>query len=288
MHRTAHACCSHRFVAGRRRHAACTRFRSRCLGSVNAPSVDAAAPYTPAVLSLIAQLEPTRDADARAGAEPRHAAPRRRQPRLPQRRPRRASLRPRRLGQRRRNDARGRGDRRRHQRQGDERHARSASARRSGSTRRRTPSRSRSRPSARPDAAAPASTSTAPLTKAHANGRPAYVTLTTPSISYICWTDAQGVLNTSGPNARGSTAPMTLMGLGATFDRSPRQRLGPDRGRREPRLHGHRHVRPADRPRPAAELGPQPDHDRRGPVPQPPARRRADQRHAGRRARCRR
>ena len=57
-------------------------------------------------------------------------------------------------------------------------------------------------------------------TKAHANGRPAYVTLTTPSISYICWTDAQGVLNTSGPNARGSTAPMTLMGLGATFDRS--------------------------------------------------------------------
>jgi len=42
---------------------------------------------------------------------------------------------------------------------------------------------------------------------------------TTPSISDICWTDAQGVLNTSGPNARGSTAPMTLMGLGATFDR---------------------------------------------------------------------
>src|SRR6476469_5634457 len=28
-------------------------------GSVNAPSVDASAPYTPAVLSLIAQLEPT-------------------------------------------------------------------------------------------------------------------------------------------------------------------------------------------------------------------------------------
>jgi beta-glucosidase len=42
---------------------------------------------------------------------------------------------------------------------------------------------------------------------------------TTPSISDICWTDAQGVLNTSGPQARGSTAPMTLMGLGATFDR---------------------------------------------------------------------
>src|SRR5215472_13033592 len=59
----------------------------------------------------------------------------------------------------------------------------------------------------------------APLTKAHANGRAAYVSLTTPSISYICWTDAQGVLNTSGPNARGSTGPMTLMGLAASFDR---------------------------------------------------------------------
>jgi len=58
-----------------------------------------------------------------------------------------------------------------------------------------------------------------PLTKAHVVNRPAYVTLTTPSISYICWTDAQGVLNTSGPNNRGSTAPMTLMGLAASFDR---------------------------------------------------------------------
>ena len=43
---------------------------------------------------------------------------------------------------------------------------------------------------------------------------------TTPAIAPICWTDAQGVLNTSGPNARGSTGPMTLMGLGSTFDRS--------------------------------------------------------------------
>ena len=43
---------------------------------------------------------------------------------------------------------------------------------------------------------------------------------TTPSIQDICWTDAQGVLNTSGPNTRGSTAPMTLMGLAATFDRT--------------------------------------------------------------------
>jgi beta-glucosidase len=42
---------------------------------------------------------------------------------------------------------------------------------------------------------------------------------TTPSITPICWTDAQGVLNTSGNNARGSTGPTTLMALGATFDR---------------------------------------------------------------------
>jgi beta-glucosidase len=42
---------------------------------------------------------------------------------------------------------------------------------------------------------------------------------TNPSIAPICWTDAQGVLNTSGPNTRGSTAPMTLMGLGSSFDR---------------------------------------------------------------------
>ena len=43
---------------------------------------------------------------------------------------------------------------------------------------------------------------------------------TTPSIAPPCWTDAQGVLNTSGNNARGSTGPTTLMSLGATFDRS--------------------------------------------------------------------
>lgn len=43
---------------------------------------------------------------------------------------------------------------------------------------------------------------------------------TNPSIAPICWTDAQGVLNTSGPNARGSTGPTTLMALGSTFDRS--------------------------------------------------------------------
>ncbi len=43
---------------------------------------------------------------------------------------------------------------------------------------------------------------------------------TTPSIQQICWADAQGVLNTSGNNARGSTAPTTLMALGSTFDRA--------------------------------------------------------------------
>ena len=43
---------------------------------------------------------------------------------------------------------------------------------------------------------------------------------TNPSIAPICWTDAQGVLNTSGPQTRGSTGPMTLMGLGSTFDRT--------------------------------------------------------------------
>jgi beta-glucosidase len=43
---------------------------------------------------------------------------------------------------------------------------------------------------------------------------------TNPSIAPICWTDAQGVLNTSGPNARGSTGPTTLMALGSTFDRA--------------------------------------------------------------------
>src|SRR4051812_146616 len=47
----------------------------------------------------------------------------------------------------------------------------------------------------------------------YSDGRP-----TSPSIAPICWTDAQGVLNTSGPNARGSTAPMTLMGLASSFD----------------------------------------------------------------------
>lgn len=43
---------------------------------------------------------------------------------------------------------------------------------------------------------------------------------TTPSIEQLCWADAQGVLLTSGAIQRGTTAPMTLMGLGSSFDTS--------------------------------------------------------------------
>jgi hypothetical protein len=104
----------------------------------------------------------------------------------------------------------------------------------------------------------------APLTKAYASGRPAYVTLTTPSISYICWTDAQGVLNTSGPNARRSTRAYDAHGPGGVVRPRPGQRVGSDGGLGEPGVHGDRDVRPADRPRPHPQLGPQPDHHRRG------------------------
>jgi beta-glucosidase len=58
------------------------------------------------------------------------------------------------------------------------------------------------------------------------NGRP-----TNPSIAPMCWTDAQGVLNTFGPQARGSTAPMTLMGLAASFDRALGNVWGQTEGR---------------------------------------------------------
>ncbi len=44
---------------------------------------------------------------------------------------------------------------------------------------------------------------------------------TTPSIERICWADAQGILMTSGDlSAQGTTGPMTLMGLGSSFDRN--------------------------------------------------------------------
>src|SRR5690348_2745992 len=59
-----------------------------------------------------------------------------------------------------------------------------------------------------------------PNSSCHNVGPVSNPTGTTPAIAPICWTDAQGVLNTSGPQARGSTGPMTLMGLGATFDRA--------------------------------------------------------------------
>jgi beta-glucosidase len=117
-----------------------------------APSLDAAAPYTPAVLNLIAQLEPS---NPPAAGELSNA------------------------------------DLMLHD----------------------TPSNTASGWPARPTPFNPNNVS------CHNVGPVLASTGTTPSIQNICWTDAQGVLNTSGPNARGSTAPMTLMGLGATFDR---------------------------------------------------------------------
>ena len=103
--------------------------------TASSPSVDAAAPYTPAVLSLIAQIEPSNP-------------------------PTQAQL-----------------------------------------------------------ANASALLHDGPNSTCHNVGPVSAPTGTTPSIAPICWTDAQGVLNTSGRTARGSTGPMTLMGLGATFDR---------------------------------------------------------------------
>lgn len=54
---------------------------------------------------------------------------------------------------------------------------------------------------------------------------------TTPSIAAICWSDAQGVLPIAGPNTRGTTAPMTLMGLGSSFDRTLGNVWGQTEGR---------------------------------------------------------
>ena len=121
--------------------------------AVSAPSFDAAAPYTPAVLSLIAQLEPSNP-------------------------PTQAEL--------------ANADRLLHD----------------------TPANTANGWVARPTIFNPNNVS------CHNVGPVLASTGTTPSIQDICWTDAQGVLNTSGPNARGSTAPMTLMGLAASFDRS--------------------------------------------------------------------
>jgi len=54
----------------------------------------------------------------------------------------------------------------------------------------------------------------------HNVGPTAAPTGTTPSIMPMCWSDAQGINVTSGPNVRNTTGPMDLMGLGATFDRA--------------------------------------------------------------------
>jgi hypothetical protein len=54
----------------------------------------------------------------------------------------------------------------------------------------------------------------------HNVGPVAAPTGTTPSIMPMCWTDAQGVNVTVGPNFRQTTAPMDLMGLGSSFDRT--------------------------------------------------------------------
>ena len=53
----------------------------------------------------------------------------------------------------------------------------------------------------------------------HNVGPTAAPTGTTPTIRPMCWTDAQGVNVTSGPNMQMTTGPMSLMGLGSTFDR---------------------------------------------------------------------
>ena len=172
--------------------------------TASSPSVDAAAPYTPAVLSLIAQIEPSNP-------------------------PTQAQL-----------------------------------------------------------ANASALLHDGPNATCHNVGPVSAPTGTTPSITPICWTDAQGVLNTSGTNARGSTGPTTLMALGSTFDRQARQRVGSDGGHRGAGVHGDGHVRAADRPRPTAELGPQPDHNGRGSVPEQPDGRRRRSTASRAPGRCRR
>jgi len=69
---------------------------------------------------------------------------------------------------------------------------------------------------------------TAPLTKSHASGRAVYVTLTNPSITKLCWADAQGINPTGGPSGPGggapngqtlTTSPNEILGDASTFDR---------------------------------------------------------------------
>ncbi len=70
-------------------------------------------------------------------------------------------------------------------------------------------------------------TLTAGLTKVHQANRPVYVT-TTPSITKLCWADAQGINPTGGPSGPGggapngqtlTTSPNEILGDASTFDR---------------------------------------------------------------------
>jgi hypothetical protein len=65
------------------------------------------------------------------------------------------------------------------------------------------------------------------LAKIHASGRPVYVT-TAPSITKLCWADAQGINPTGGPSGPGggapngqtlTTSPNEILGDASTFDR---------------------------------------------------------------------
>jgi len=71
-------------------------------------------------------------------------------------------------------------------------------------------------------------TLTAGLANIHATNENVYVTLTTPSITKLCWADAQGINPTGGPSGPGggapngqtlTTSPNEILGDASTFDR---------------------------------------------------------------------
>ena len=71
-------------------------------------------------------------------------------------------------------------------------------------------------------------TLTAGLANVHATNESVYVTLTTPSITRLCWADAQGINPTGGPSGPGggapngqtlTTSPNEILGDASTFDR---------------------------------------------------------------------
>jgi hypothetical protein len=64
-------------------------------------------------------------------------------------------------------------------------------------------------------------TLSAPLAKTHLSNGAVYVTLTTPSITKLCWADAQGINPTGGPSGPGGGAPN-----GQTLTSSPNEILG--------------------------------------------------------------